>query len=191
MIRLSIQFQEDFDRQFIKKDWGRINANPAMRAGLYVRRVAANSIRRSKPGGKPSTPGKPPRSRYPGHPFKFVRAATKQRFVFGAGQVIVGLVKFPNLGNEQTEPAPGIHEHGLRVTKKIRIYQPRKKGRRITNKAHAKRVRRMFKEGRIKQKPRQFREVYKTFTYPERPFMRPALRRSLPYIARFWRNSYR
>lgn len=156
-----------FDRSVIRRRWRRSNRNPVMRAGMLVRRIARQSIKRRKLGGKPGPAGGPPRSRQPGKtpPFKMIYAVPQHM----GTSVVVGMVGFSRMG---FGPAvPGLHEHGGRARRRVRtnMRQRRRKSGRY---------------GRIK-----YDTATKAVKYPRRPFMRPALRKARSRLPTFWRNS--
>lgn len=113
-----------FDRNIIKTNWSKINETPMKKAGLKVRNRAITSIRKDKRKrltktgkrgsfGRPSPPGKPPFSRFPGDPLRRIYSVPDN------DTVIIGPIGFGD-----SKPVPAIHEKGL--TKTIR----RRKGRR-------------------------------------------------------------
>jgi hypothetical protein len=96
-----------FDRSIIRSRWSKFNKNPLEKAGNVVRKIARQSIKRRKLGGRSGPIGEPPRSRQPGAtpPFKMIYSVPYQ---FGT-TVIVGMVGF------NSEGMPGYHEHGGRA----------------------------------------------------------------------------
>lgn len=168
-----------FDRSIIKRNWQRMNETPGKKAGLLVRRIARQSIRRGGKKRKPSLPGRPPHSHKTGAtpPFKMIFSLPS-----GLAQTIVGMVGF---GTKGGEPVPGTHEHGL--VRQVIIRDPTK--RRKANKRQAATARRMFLEGVLKPPERTFQ--LQPRKYPERPFMVPALQKAAPKLPALWANSLR
>jgi len=117
MIQPIIRTVTTFDRSIFKRRWGKVNFTAGERAGLYIRKIAVNSIKdatrakKLKTQQQPSKPGKPPKSRAPGHPYKRIFSVPEQ---LGAS-VIIGAVGF---GAVPT--APEIHEFGLSVRRTLR-----------------------------------------------------------------------
>lgn len=154
-----------FDRSIIRTRWRRFNRDPLMAAGALVMRIARNSIKRRKLGGKPSQPGMPPRSRQPGTlpPFKQIFF----RPMYLGTSVVVGMV-----GYTRQNPPPGLHEHGG--------YANRKVFSRVGQRRH-KRTGRM---GKI-----QYQYKPTMVKYPQRAFMFPALLRGKARLPNLWRGS--
>ena len=154
-----------FDRSVIKTRWNKFNKDPINRAGLLVRKIARNSIRRRiKKSSPPSMPGKPPFSRkdvaHP--PFKMIYSVPYNLNT----SVIVGMVGFGLKG----EPVPGLQEHGGTVQRTLRfVYQRRTSRGRFTSPGVRRRT--------------------MMATYPERPFMRPALKIATIKLPELWKNS--
>lgn len=158
-----------FDRNVIRKRWGKINEGPLKRAGLHIRRIARNSIKRRNPGGRPSPEGQPPRSRWPGStpPFKMIFSVPN----FFGTSVTVGMVGFKTSKN----PVPGLHEHGGTIPLMVRQRKEQersRKGRNLRQEFTGPRVRRMVR-------------------FPKRSFMHPALMRARARLPHFWKNSIR
>ncbi len=154
-----------FDRSIIRRNWRAINDTPLVRAGLLVRRIARGSIRRrSQKRGKPSPPGTPPRSRQPGStpPFKMIFSLPNR----SQTTVLVGMVGFGGTG----PPVPGLQEHGGRA---VRVVWVMRQGR--------------DRRGRFTRKRR--RPTRRVVTYPPRPFMGPALRKTMPRFPKLWEGS--
>jgi hypothetical protein len=153
-----------FDRDIIKRNWKRINRTPLTRAGNLVRMNARESIRRAGPRSPPSAPGTPPRSRRQGRtpPFKMIYSLPQHLYT----SVLIGMVGFGGY------PAvPGLEEHGgfARRTAFVPV------GRRHLKKGGTGAM--VFKRKPVGAH------------YPERPFMRPALRKAIPRLPLMWANS--
>lgn len=168
-----------FDRSWIRRRWKRSNFTPLDRVGGLVRKIARQSIRRGKLGGRPGPAGKPPKSRQPGAhpPFKMIRNTVNLLQT----QAVVGMIGF---GGARV-PVPGIHELGLTArrwtfSKKLR---PKRKGqKRVLNRAQKLAIRRaQIQSGNLAER---------SVKYPVRQFMRPALRQALHRLPSFWLNSF-
>lgn len=155
-----------FDRSIIKTNWKAINENPLKKAGLLVRKVARQSIRRAKKGGKSGPAGSPPRSRLAGStpPFKMIYSVPE-----GFTRVVVGMVGFASKGT----PVPGLQEHGGTASRWV-FEKKQDKGDR-NRKGH-------FKKARNKR-------VKKSVRYPKRPFMEPALEKTQDKLPGLWSGS--
>lgn len=183
-----ITIQHTFDRHFIKKRWRRMNLIPLERAGLYVRRVAINSIKsdKTKPrkitskiayrgiknkgrkwskvkhtkikSERPSRAMRPPKTRSPGNPMRRIYSA----LTGGGSSAIVGPVIFPNRKSDYQ--ATSLHEYGGTVRVKVK----------------KKRYRQGIKRTIISTK---------TVVYPKRPYMLPALLKGLSKFPQFWSRS--
>jgi hypothetical protein len=107
VITLAAAKKNFFDAERISRKVDAGKRRSLARAGAYVRRVAANSIRTAKrnPDGtfKPSAPGQPPRSRT-GLLKRFLLYSYDDR----SGNVVVGPVRISRLGGE----APSLLEFG-------------------------------------------------------------------------------
>ena len=159
-----------FDRKVISRNWKKINRNPIQRAGIITMLNARRSIRSgktSKKSGKrlPSRPGQPPKSwskgKGKGPPFKQIFSVPN----FLTTSTTVGMVGFGK------EAVPGKHEKGGNVQRRVFV----KTGQRRTKKGRF---------GKSVRKP-----VVKTIRLAKRPFMRPALLKSIPRFPDLWRNS--
>lgn len=152
-----------FNRNVIRTNWGRINADPLQKAGVYVMRVARGSIKRRKKS-RPSPAGTPPFSHKAGKtpPFKMIYSVP---FRLGTS-VIVGMVGFG-----ANPPPPGLQEHGGSAQRKVFTNLGRKR----------------LKSGRFGKK--RFSYKRKLVKYPQRAFMEPALLRSRAVLPRFWQAS--
>lgn len=153
-----------FDRSIIKTNWKAINEQPLKKAGLMVRKVARQSIRRAKKGGKSGPAGSPPRSRLGGStpPFKMIYSVPE-----GFTRVVVGMVGFTTKGN----PVPGLQEHGGTASRWV--FEKQKRGRNKKGR---------YTKGRNKR-------VKKTVRYPKRPFMEPALDKTKNKLPGLWSGS--
>lgn len=156
------------DRSVIKRKWA-FNRTPLARAGAWVMRIARKSIRRRKNRNRASPSGTPPYSHSPGAlpPFKqifFVPDTFHMR-------VFVGMVGYGGRG----VPVPGLQEHGGPATRKVF----RQVGRR--------QLRRNFKTQR--QGGVITKKVTEGVRYTPRPFMMPALLKTIPKLPQFWQNS--
>ena len=113
--------------------------------------------------------------------------------------VIVGAQKLS--GTSRGEPVPGLHEHG--GDKTIEVIDPAAKKRvlakRPTSEAQRKAFRKLAlaKDSRVqrytadrKAKVKALRKS-KSISFPERPFMAPALQKSLPKLPKMWSGSVR
>lgn len=168
-----------FDRNVIKTRWRRINETPAKRAGLLVRRIARNSIRKVKTKA-PSPAGKPPRSRALGHPLRLIFSLPIQA---GTG-AIIGPVGF-----SARNPAPELLEFGgtKSLTDRQRLALVRqhnyllKKGRDVRG--------RFLKRGAGQEL--EITNIRRVAVIRPRPFMGPSLRKAAPRIPTFWRGSLR
>jgi hypothetical protein len=175
-MKLKVKSAVTFDRSVIRRNWKEINESPYKRAGLLVRKIARGSIRRdSSKKQRPSKPGRPPKSRAPGHPLKLIYSVVQ---AYGEG-VMVGPVGF----GHQT-PVPERHEKGKSVTLKV---AKRHTFKRATSEAQRRSARRMFQEGRIKSKKPDLKT--RVIKFDPRPFMVPALEKAKSKIPEMWRGS--
>jgi len=170
-----------FDRSIIKTNWKRINRSPLQQAGIKVRQTAIGSIRTasermrglSKTARKPSKPGRPPRSwklrkktkgrRGGNPPFKMIFSVPEKL----GTSVVVWMVGFTS----KAQPVPGLHEHGGRARRTV----------------YEKRRQRSKTSGRF-IKSKGF-PVTKSVSYPERPFMFPALQKQRKNLPKLWKGS--
>lgn len=162
-----------FDRKIIKSNWKRMNTTPLKRAGLHVRRIAKNSIRKVKKD-RASTPPRPPYSHLDygkGKPVPFHQIYSVSN-VFGTSEV-VGMVGYRSTGNIGQEPVPGLHEHGGMAPRFIR-----------------RRVKGRDKRGRFLKARFVGPPVRRMVRYPQRPFMHPAMMRSRQRMPRYWIGSF-
>jgi hypothetical protein len=166
MMGLGMRAVVKFDRTIIKTRWKHIAESPAKKAGLKVRRVAINSIRRdrTKSGNTPSRPGKPPRTRAPGDPMRRIYSVPD---LMGT-RVIVGPVGFGD-----PRPVTELHEFGgvrTGLFRRQRHGVPRRRG------------------GRFAKENMVFERA--TVRFPARPTMGPALDKVRPSLPLFWRGSF-
>jgi len=192
-----------FDRSIFHKNWKKINETPAKRAGLYVMKAAQRSIRKDRSKSKrPSKPGRPPKTRAAGEPMRRIYSVPYGR----KGGVIVGAVKLR--GKSRGAPVPGLHEHGLDAVIDVLDRRPGRddKGRytsRIAKRPTTEAQRRAFRamalasdrrvaeyNARRRMKIEAMKER-KRVNFPKRPFMGPALERSLPRLPKMWAGSIR
>lgn len=157
-----------FDRGIIRSNWSKIAKDPIGKSGNLVRRIARGSIRRGGKKKKPSSPGSPPRSHKKGKtpPFKMIYSVPEAM----GTRTVVGMVGFGKAPGS-TEPIPGLAEHGGTARRRVFV----KAGQHRTKKGR-------FGRNRYKPEVRNVR-------YPARPFMQPALKKSLPKLPRFWEGS--
>lgn len=152
-----------FDRSVIRRNWRRINESPLKKSGLLVRRIARGSIRRGGKSKRPSKPGTPPRSHWPGAtpPFKMIFSVPTRT------NVMVGMVGFGGAGN----PVPGLHEHGGTANRKVFL---RVKGGGLS---------------RSQFRGKSRKRITKRVVYEPRPFMLPALEKARPRLPKMWEGS--
>jgi len=62
---IKVKVTTNFRRQAIKRAMKKANFSSLGKAGAFIRQIMRRSIRRRKEGGKPSEPGKPPKSTGP------------------------------------------------------------------------------------------------------------------------------
>jgi len=176
--RIRIKTGFAFPRGFGRKNWKRINEGPLKKIGLYARRVEINLIRKDTSRKQtPSKPGKPPKSRYPGHPFKKIFSDVNA----WETNVVIG---HKNLSGAKQTPMQ-IHEFGENI-RTILTPIPRNR-KKIKDPIHRARVRELFKSGRIKS--RQLPRVGRTVKMPARPFALPTVRITARKMPEMWRNS--
>lgn len=158
---ISVRGMTTFDRKIWKIKWERIHESPVKKAGLYVRRIAINSIRHRRGTSKPGTP---PRSH------------NEQRMMQRIFSVPNALATVAHVGpygmSHNAVPVPAVHEFGLTVPRKV--WEPAPwQGRNS--------------RGRFMKKTRV--PVTRMVNYPERSFMRRAVRIAKPKLPEMWRNS--
>lgn len=173
-----------FDRNIFRKNWKKINDTPLKKAGLYVRKIAIQSIRRDQSKSKrPSKPGRPPKTRASGDPIRRIFS------VPSGGGVIVGAVK---LSSRSSEAVPGLHEHGGSRSA-YELLEPERNRPTTAGQRAAFRKLVLAGDSRVtaylrqnKRKPRKIR-----VSYPPRPFMAPALEKALPKLPEMWQGAIR
>lgn len=158
------------DRSFLKRRWS-FNRGPLGRAGAYLMRIARTSIRRRKNRNKHSPIGTPPYSHAPGRlpPFKQIFFLPDNLNM----RVFIGMVGYGGMG----PPVPGLQEHGGPARRKVY---------RIMGRRSLKRIFKNPRQGAIIRK-----KVTEGVLYPKRPFMQPALMKTIPVLPKFWANSLR
>jgi hypothetical protein len=176
MIGSRIKAKAFFDRNVIKTNWRKINETPAKKAGLLVRRISINSIRKDRSKAQtPSKPGRPPKSRAAGHPMKLIYSVPLR---LGTG-VIVGPVGFSK------KPAPGTLEHGgsrvLTDKQRIALLQRQKRLLRMGRDVRGRHIKKGTKA--------QLANIKRVAVTEPRPFMGPALVKARPKIPVMWRRS--
>ena len=165
-----------FDRDVFQRNFSKINDSPLKHAGLLTRKIWMQSIRTDRTKSqRPAKPGKPPKSRHPSKIFKKVFSLPNR----AETSVMVGHVGFG------PAPAPGLHEHGERVT--IKAFTSRK--RRLKTAEARRMARKRFQSGQIKSKRKP--TVTKTVQMPKRPHAAPALERAQSKLPPLWANSVR
>ena len=112
--------------------------------------------------------------------------------------VIVGALKLS--GTSRGEPVPGLHEHG--GDKVVEQFAPKAK-RVLAKRPTTEKQRAAFRKLAIASDPRvddyvrqnrgRFKtlKVRKSVSFPERPFMAPALQKALPKLPAMWSGSVR
>jgi hypothetical protein len=158
-----------FDRSVIRRNWSNTVRTPVTRAGLLVRKIARNSIRRATgKRAKPSPPGRPPKSRVKGGnpPFKLIFSVPNS----SGTEATIGMIGFGKSGGEM--PPPGIQEHGATVVRRYIVPGSQKRNRR----------------GRFERGPLQ--RVRKTVKVAPRPFMAPALDKATPQLPSLFRGAF-
>lgn len=159
---VSVRGMTTFDRKIWKTKWARIQESPVKKAGLYVRKIAVNSIRHRR---GTSRPGSPPRSHDN-------RRMMQRIFSVPNATATVTHVGPYAMGHDAI-PVPALHEFGLAVTRTLwepRAGQPNRNSK-----------------GKFVRVPRV--QVTRMVNYPERSFMRRAKRIAMPKLPEMWRNS--
>ncbi len=171
-VRMKIKF---FDRSIIKRNWSKMNRVPLQRAGLLVRKIARQSIRKAKKkltsgkSTKPSQPGRPPKSKSAGHPLKLIFAAPRKL----GSSIIVGMVGFGG-----SNPVPGLHESGGQAKRIVFVETTKFKFK------HTKKT-----SGKFAAKTVSRKRVAKFVRYPKRPTMVPALGLARSKMPQLWKGS--
>jgi len=170
-----------FDKSILKTNFNKINEGPLKHAGLLVRKIIRNSIRRSSTT-RPSKPGKAPRTRKRyGYPLKRVFSVPEIK----RSRVLIGHVGW----NPGKETVMELHEFGGTRRVKTRFVNKRYK-RKAKSAAQAKAYKRLVKQGRRPDKRTLSPLKTRTVTYPKRPFADPALKTATPKIPSMWKNSF-
>ena len=189
MFTLKADTSKFFDRFVVEKEANRVEFEGLKRNAFYLRRVSRNSIRKKKSA---SSPGQVPRS---------IRGDLKRgiwAFLEGNGTAVVGPVKY-SWGNE----APSTLEFGGNVVIDRSI--KRKVGGvgeiRLARGSEGKEVRPGVRVvyGKIKTQAQANRatRINRSIFGPRkvrvdsRPFMAPALEKSLPKLEPMWEMSVR
>lgn len=157
-----------FDRDVIRRNWSNVVRTPITRAGLLLRKIMRNSIRRVGPNAKPAAAGQPPKSRQNGSdpPFKMIFSVPNS----SGTEATIGMIGFGKSGGEM--PAPGIQEHGATVVRRVPVKEEMKRDRR----------------GKfLKQK---IRRVKKRVKIPPHPFAAPALAKAQPMMPALFRGAF-
>ncbi len=171
-----------FDTRAVELLAERASKSALKSAGAFVRKTAINSIRQTK--AKPAPKGQPPHTRH-GRLKKAVLfavdAAATSVVVGPAANLISSVGHFHEFGGTETKAAkPKQYRVGgvgpVRIAKDGHPVFARLKNFRMVQ--VAQRLDRQLTDG--KQTIRQ---------YPRRPFMGPALERTVPKLPDFWRNS--
>jgi len=174
--QISSRGMATFNRDIFQTNWKKINESPLKRAGLLARRIMINMIRKDKSKKQlPAKPGRPPKSRAEGHPFRRIFSVPK-----GLASVVVGHVGF----RRRTPTVMETHEFGERVTKKV--LKPTRRSA-LTGKQR-RAARRLFQAGRI-QRASKVEMVEKQIQYPKRPFAEPTLKKATDRFPALWANS--
>jgi hypothetical protein len=165
-----------FDKSILKRNWSKINESPLKRAGLLARTIERGLIRvDTSVKQNPSKPGRPPKSRHPGHPF---------RRIFSDVNAFETNVVIGHLGFYAGQTAMEIQEFGQRVRIKRRL--PMKVRKKIVDPKRRAAVRQMFLSGKLKSKI--IPSVYETIKMPERPFAYPTTQRIASRLPALWAN---
>lgn len=181
MITFNPKGFDTFDRRIIRKRWRRSNKDPIKRAGLLVRKIMRQSIRRDQSKAqRPSKAGRPPKSRAAGHPLKLIFSVT-DRFNTRA---IVGPVGFSN----RRKTVPQLMEEGGIVTR--RVFKGKRTANTFGRKISSKQRKAAAKKFRKKELAQQQRDkLTKQIVYPARPFAVPALEKGKSRLPALWKNS--
>ncbi len=175
------KFYFTFHKDIIKTNWSAIVESPLKRAGLLVRRIERQAIRRdTTKKQRPSKPGRPPKSRHPQDLFRQIYSVPDAK----KGQVLIG-----HRGLYGGQTVMEIHEFGQTATRKVRVLPGSSKRRRIKDPQQRKKVAAMYAAGSLRSvnKPPSYRTV--TVRYPERKFAKPSLTKALPKIIGMWKNA--
>lgn len=188
-----------FDRQHIRRQIRAAGQDPARldRAARYVQQAARSSMRTVSKRTTYSAPGRPPNAHVKNQAGNLIRRKSGIRGTgFGLKVIlrawspihrgaIVGPVG-PTRGRNFATTVPEAHEFG----RSLRIEKPDPNDRRSTNPSTPAQRAAFFAAlaaGKVKNRPR--RRITYTAHYPARPFMRPALMKTLPKLPSIWKNS--
>lgn len=169
-----------FTRSFISGvNWDRINRGPLQQAGIRVRRKMRDAIRKDlSKSQKPSKPGKPPKSRAAGHPFRRIFSVP----VFHDTSVFIGHEGFGQ------KPTPmEIHEFGRTVKIKTQPHRGRKKT--LLTQRQKIAAKNKYQSGELKHESPK--TVIKAKKFPERRFAQPSLDKVRSQLPQLWKNSVR
>lgn len=152
-----------FDRPAVLRAAGRAKTTALSRFGGYIRSVARRSMRRRK-GDTPSPAGQPP----------FARSGELRDLLFFAYDHKTRTVVVGPLGFSGSD-VPHLHEFGGSVNGDGRVlYLKNSPGRDEAGRFVSKGLRRVRLKGDVK--------------YPARPYMKPALDKSVPVFAAMFRG---
>jgi hypothetical protein len=174
-----------FDRAKIQEAIRAAGQDPKRlnQAGALVRREARSSMRVVKKRTTKSKPGQAPRAHTAEQGLRRIYYAWDP----GLRTQVVGSVGFG-----RRPPVPGIHEHGgtARVKTRITIVKKRvRTGRKATRKQKAA-LKKMTQQRKFFGATQAKTRTKMTFvTYPQRPFMQPALARISPKLPELWAGS--
>lgn len=136
-VQMSVdQAKTMFYREYVFKRVREAEYKFLSRVGAWIKQDANRSMRHARKGQKPAPIDHPPRSRV-GHLKRFNFFLVDYHNV----SVMVGPILLPR----SRIPVPGVHEHGMTVSRRARKH------------------------------PKSKNFVQRTYRYPKRPFMKPAL----------------
>jgi len=206
-------FRGQVDIYFLIRNWRAINETPIKKAGLLIRTIMRGKIRRARYIKKKgvidptaSKPGQPPKARYgirPGGvktpsssiPFKKILSIP---FESGSGglykhkgsKAVIGHVRLPIKQQDPSKTPMEAHEFGRRVI--IKKVKPSTVRRRARTEAQRRAARRLYLQGRLKQKKRKKPVMQKSSVkMPKRPFAYPSLLKAKSKIGNFWKDRIR
>lgn len=182
-----------FDRDLVKNAVDRSTVKILSRFGAYVRTRAQRSMRRRK---KASNPGQPP-SRHQGGLRDYILFAYERTGWSGhsvvVGPILFGTTNFDKDGNKVLGTVPALHEYGGAVHLLqwfVPIYRTsKKKGVVDTGKREWRRANQNVLRNMEDWERRRMQTRMQSVTYPERPYMRPALAAERPKFAGLFRDS--
>lgn len=179
------------DREAIQKEIVRAGQSPdrAKHAGMLVRSEARRSMTFTK--RKPAAPGRPPHWRHNEPNLRSIEAFWSRVLKM----VAIGSPVFPGHRN-QGQNVPEVHNFGglIKQPTKLRIHRPKRfrTGRKASRKQAAALNRKMQQpqeQDRMRDELRQQPVVMVTKRYPARPYMWPALLRTLSKLPRIWKGA--